>query len=315
MDSDGFHQAFFFFGPPCPAALPFLFFNFCLKSFRWSRALAGGEIYVKGHRDLAAIGYASGGACIQEQKHYKKDGRQIEAASGLGGRAFRRFRPGRGPRGAHARGDRRRERGVERVGVAGGGEDLGAAIEERRRFEVPAEDQRAVVAARDLEHVAARRLEARDEARELLVLARAVAELALVAGAARVDLAVRRQRHAVLAAARDLGHALPRERLDEPEVGLVRVAALVVRKRLGVAEAELALEVPAADVAGAVGRQQCRVAPAGDDAPDAEPRDRLDAPRPRHEVRALAVPRDDVLVRVAELADAVVAPRVHVGPG
>jgi hypothetical protein len=49
----------------------------------------------------------------------------------------------------------------------------------------------------------------------------------------------------VLAAARDLGHALPRERLDEPEVGLVRVAALVVRKRLGVAEAELALEVPA----------------------------------------------------------------------
>ena len=243
-----------------------------------------------------------------------RDGRQIEAASGLGGRAFRRFRPGRGPRGAHARGDRRRERGVERVGVAGGGEDLGAAIEERRRFEVPAEDQRAVVAARDLEHVAARRLEARDEARELLVLARAVAELALVAGAARVDLAVRRQRHAVLAAARDLGHALPRERLDEPEVGLVRVAALVVRKRLGVAEAELALEVPAADVAGAVGRQQCRVAPAGDDAPDAEPRDRLDAPRPRHEVRALAVPRDDVLVRVAELADAVVAPRVHVGP-
>ena len=52
-----------------------------------------------------------------------------------------------------------------------------------------------------------------------------------------------------------------------------------------------------------------------DAAPDAEPRDRLDAPRPRHDVRALDVPRDDVLVRVAELADAVVAPRVHVGPG
>ena len=80
-------------------------------------------------------------------------------------------------------------------------------------------------------------------------------------------------------------------------------------------EAELALEVPAANVAGAVGRQQCRVAPACDDSPDAEPRDRLDAPRPRHEVRALAVPRDDVLVRVAELADAVVAPCVHVRPG
>ena len=95
---------------------------------------------------------------------------------------------------------------------------------------------------------------------------------------------------------------------DEPRHFGRRVAAGHV------AQAELALEVPPADVRRPRRREEGRVAPARDDALHAEAGDRVDAARLRHEVRPLAVPRRRrVAVRVPQLADAVVAPRVDVG--
>ena len=70
-----------------------------------------------------------------------------------------------------------------------------------------------------------------------------MAELTLVPGAAGVDLSVGREGDGVFPAARDLRHALALELVQEPEVGLVRVPALVVGEGLRVPEAELALKV------------------------------------------------------------------------